>query len=224
MPLEFHPATARNVSRLCNNPFLSQTAAQLQCNAVHVRPGPAYIEQAVFTDPGGLLRRAEHLVEFPPVTGRKLAFGRGYGGLALLLHALLAHEGRFSPVEIRLDAVSTGVGHPPGSAETEREIIGSDESNKLRFTWIWNEILRQHQCDDLAITKFRLSARFSFQKFAAFGLIPIINQYKNDRQKCQFMGILVMGMLLSDLDQYHNLEGIPSFRQPLFDFTLDIPV
>jgi hypothetical protein len=31
-----------------------------------------------------------------------------------------------------------------------------------------------------------------------------------------------MGMFLSDLGQHHNLEGIPLFRQPLFDFTSDV--
>jgi len=36
------------------------------------------------------------------------------------------------------------------------------------------------------------------------------------------MGILVMGMLLFDLVQHHNLEGIPSFRHILFDFTSDV--
>ena len=40
--------------------------------------------------------------------------------------------------------------------------------------------------------------------------------------KMSVMGILVMGMLLSDLGQHHNLEGIPPFRQLLFDFTLDV--
>jgi hypothetical protein len=30
-------------------------------------------------------------------------------------------------------------------------------------------------------------------------------------------------MLLSDLGQHHNLEGIPSFRQFLLDFTSDVP-
>lgn len=35
-------------------------------------------------------------------------------------------------------------------------------------------------------------------------------------------GILVMRMFLSDLAQRHNLEGIPLFRQPLFEFTSDV--
>ena len=72
-------------------------------------------------------------------------------------------------------------------------MVGADVAKVLRLAGIRDEIVAQHQRNDLTVAEFGLRSRFALEQFDAFLLIPVIDQDENIVKR-SFMDILVMGM------------------------------